>query len=335
MKSIEYIHTLAIQYFNGTISSEGEKELFHLLENNTEAKNSFRKWEDQWMANGMNNPISEMSWKRMQSKIETSQALQQTRTASKKTYFIRNWFRVASCIAVLLLCVTGYLWVRDRQIISSSNKNYFTCSAPNGGKSRIELPDGTVVSLNAGSSLRYSQNFGIVERTVTLDGEGYFEVSQKDGQNFQVYTNGYKIIVKGTKFNVSAYESEQFVTTTLLEGIVEVTKDKTKYYLHPGEELTLDKKSGKFMMQHTNAEQSILWSKNQLDYSDITLKELISKLSRQYNVYITINKTAEQYADRKIRISLKNHETIDEVISALQKILPVSITRKNQNIEIK
>ncbi|MFR7879195.1 MAG: FecR family protein, partial [Butyricimonas paravirosa] len=88
----------------------------------------------------------------------------------------------------------------------------------------MELADGTRVWLNAQSELRYPVQFIGNQRVVYLKGEGYFEVTSNEEKPFIVRTlSDVEVKVLGTRFNVSAYEDDADVTTTLAEGSVEVT----------------------------------------------------------------------------------------------------------------
>ena len=86
---------------------------------------------------------------------------------------------------------TGYLPVYT--------KNVLCLRSPVGDKSKIQLSDGTVVWLNSGSVLRYSNHFNTADRVVELEGEGYFEVTKRNGKRFTVKTQEYDVVVKGTK----------------------------------------------------------------------------------------------------------------------------------------
>src|SRR5690606_13981955 len=95
-----------------------------------------------------------------------------------------------------------------------------TINIPRGGEYRITLADGTRVWLNAASSLSFPSSFQGDERKVELVGEAYFEVAKNAKMPFRVVSRGQSIEVLGTHFNVSAYEDESTVKTTLLEGSV-------------------------------------------------------------------------------------------------------------------
>lgn len=240
-----------------------------------------------------------------------------------------KWAAVA---AIVLLTVGGTLGVR--QLSSSLQpETYFVCETPYGEKSKVVLSDGTVVWLNAGSTLKYSNKFNTDNRRVELNGEGYFEVTKKEGATFIVQTHGYDVVVKGTKFDVSAYDDDPFISTTLLEGSVELNYKGSPIRMSPGESMRLNVETGKFIRTQVNASQSKAWAENRIEFDHITLKELVAKLSRQYDVNIRLE--SEAVGDKTFRISLRNRETIGEVMTALQEIIPITVERKGKDIYIR
>lgn len=207
------------------------------------------------------------------------------------------------------------------------------CETPYGEKSKVVLSDETVVWLNAGSTLKYSNKFNTANRKVELNGEGYFEVTKKEGATFIVQTHGYDVVVKGTKFDVSAYADDPFISTTLLEGSVELNYKGTPVMMSPGESIRLNVETGKFVRIQVNTSQSKAWAENRIEFDHITLKELVTKLSRQYDVNIRLE--SESIGDKTFRISLRNRETIGEVMTALQEIIPITIERIDKDIYIR
>ena len=99
------------------------------------------------------------------------------------------------------------------------------------------------------------------------------------------------------------------------------------------ESVTLDVVSGKFSLTKVNPDVSKAWSENRIEYDNISLRELAAKLSRQYDVKIHL--LTEEVGDKRFRISLRNQETIGEVMSALKEIIPIQVERKNMDIYIK
>src|SRR5690606_6981244 len=114
--------------------------------------------------------------------------------------------------------------------------NYNTIATPIGGEYRVVLPDGSLVWLNANSSLAFPSEFTERTRNVRLTGEAYFEIVHDVGRPFIVNTRQQTIHVLGTKFNVQAYQDELAMKTTLLEGAVQVRTAHQQQVLKVGEE---------------------------------------------------------------------------------------------------
>lgn len=98
----------------------------------------------------------------------------------------------------------------------------YVVEVPDGAKSKITFPDGSIVWLNAGSKVKYDSNFAKASRKVELTGEGYFEVSKNKELPFVVSTGKLSVKVLGTKFNLKSYEEDSELKVTLKEGAVKV-----------------------------------------------------------------------------------------------------------------
>lgn len=328
MQEERNIRELANQYFEGQISRPDEGILFEYINRNKAHYLEFKGWEREWSYTGAAFTHVNKEWKRLQCKMRTQEAIAPMIALSKNHF----WKRVAAIAAIVFLTAGSTIGIW--QIISSSTmETYFTCETPLGEKSKVILSDGTVVWLNAGSTLKYSNKFNEKNRKVELNGEGYFEVTKKNGAEFIVQTNAYDVIVKGTKFNVSAYSDDAYASTTLLEGAVELDYQGKQIAVSPGEVLRLDLESGKFVRSQVNAAQSKAWAENRIEFDDITLEELVAKLSRQYDVNIRLE--SNKVGKKKFRISLRNRETIGEVMTALQQIIPITVERKGKDIYIR
>ena len=117
----------------------------------------------------------------------------------------------------------------------TANVAYNTLMTPRGGTYRVVLPDGTIVWLNAESSLYFPTSFTGAKREVEMTGEGYFEVAKNDAQPFVVKAGQMKIKVLGTHFNVQVYPGEKEEQTTLLEGAVALEAAGKSILVRPGE----------------------------------------------------------------------------------------------------
>ena len=121
----------------------------------------------------------------------------------------------AAAVILLLIASTISYWWGERQL-----QNQFAdilVEAPLGAKTKLILPDSTLVWLNAGSKIVYSQGFGVKDRHLRLNGEAYFEVRKNEKLPFDVMTKELNVKVLGTKFNFRNYDEDEEVTVNLLE----------------------------------------------------------------------------------------------------------------------
>lgn len=328
MKTETNIHELAIRYFEGCIAQVEEKLLFDYIGQAEENRLRFRQWEKEWKIANEGDPQTMQEWQRLQCRLRTQEAIM---PMLPRRHF-SMWRRVAAIAVIVLLTAGATLGIRSIASLSSA-EDFFVFEAPYGEKSKMTLADGTVVWLNAGSILKYSDKFNERNRKVMLQGEAYFEVTRKERAKFTVQTCGYDVVVKGTKFDVSAYPEDSVVTTALLEGSVEIYRGEQRIEMKPGEMVKLDMITGKFTRAKKDVKQWKAWSENRIEFEDITLKELVAKLSRQYDVNIRLE--SEQVGAKRFRISLRNRETIGEVMTALQEIIPITVERRGKDIYIR
>jgi len=165
--------------------------------------------------------------------------------------------------------------------------SYNTIETPKGGRYSIKLPDGTVVWLNAASSLKYPTQFASNERRVELTGEGYFEVAHDQTKPFKVSSSNQEIEVLGTHFNINAYTEENAIKTTLLEGRVKIkirqTKEKVQklIILKPGQQSSFDNMG--LTVKDVNTDDAIAWQKGYFKFNREDIQSIMRKLSRWYN----------------------------------------------------
>ncbi len=328
MDRLSYIRDLAFRYFNGKIPHKAEEDLFGFIHESPNHLALFRKWEREWLHSGQADISVEREWQKIQARLLAKEAIAPM-IPKRRFTFRRIGAWVASAVILVCLSITAS-WYYFHQANSCF---YFVSEAPLGGKSKVLLADGSLVWLNSGSTLKYSTDFNEKERIVTLSGEGYFEVSKKNGMPFTVRTQGYDVVVKGTKFNVSAYEGDPFISTTLIEGRVTVNYKDESIDMNPGEEMKLIKNTGELQHTSVNAFQSNAWMDNQLVNDNITFQDLMIKLSRHFNVKIEIED--ERLKFQTFSISLRNDETLEQIFKALQKIIPFSVTWDNHVYHIK
>ena len=164
-----------------------------------------------------------------------------------------------------------------------SNK-FNTISTPAGGEYHLILSDGTGVWLNAGSSLKFPVNFAKNQRVVEITGEGYFEVKKDPGRPFLVNAGTTQVKVLGTHFNVSAYANDKYITTTLLEGAVQLHKGTVSTLLKPGQQGISTAENTSISVRQADLESVIAWTKGRFVFNDINIKDVMKIVERWYDV---------------------------------------------------
>ncbi|MBO9571340.1 MAG: FecR family protein [Chitinophagaceae bacterium] len=183
---------------------------------------------------------------------------------------------------------------------------YNTMSTPSGGQYQVILPDGTKVWLNAVSSITYPTVFTDENRTVTINGELYFEVAKNIHKPFIVKVANQQITVLGTEFNVNAYTDEPVLKTSLIEGSVRVGSQVLK----PGEACI----NGKVFI--TNIEQDVAWKKGVFSFSQADIKTVMRQIARWYDVQV---KFVGELPTGKLTGKIDRNLTLIEVLDLLSQ----------------
>jgi transmembrane sensor len=160
-------------------------------------------------------------------------------------------------------------------------------NVPRGSQiANLVLSDGSKVSLNAGSSLKYPVAFNNVERRVEITGEAYFEVAKDAKRKFIVMGGGVRTEVLGTEFNVNAYPDEMETKITLVKGRVKVSAHTEKVIIEPGEQAELTNQKQLTVNKKADVLEAIAWKKGVFVFSNADLHSILRQVSRWYNVEI-------------------------------------------------
>lgn len=248
----------------------------------------------------------------------------------------RRWLWAAGMAASLLIAFLIF-YPRSKENRVASN----TISTKAGSKTKIQLPDGTQVWLNADSKITYSQDFMGAYREVQLTGEAYFDVVKDKARPFIIHTGPMDVKVIGTSFNVRAYPNETATETALIQGAVEIilhSNPDKKILLKPSEKLTIQNPPspemaeqvknntpagepaltlGKIHYGKTDSTGSIetMWVRNKLAFENETFEHITAEMQRWYNVKFVIKK--EELKEVRLRGIFEN-KSLAEVMEALQ-----------------
>ncbi|WP_086478224.1 MULTISPECIES: FecR family protein [Arenibacter] len=213
---------------------------------------------------------------------------------------------------------------------------YNTLMVPFGKKSKIELSDGSKIWLNSGSRLVYPAVFKGGNREVYLEGEAIFEVVSDKKRPFLVVSEGQKIEVLGTVFNVSTYKNDKEVKTTLKSGSVDIEylsqnlkKPKNRLKITPGTQATYNKADKRIVSETVNVDHYFSWRNNELVFKNDALQFIIRKLTRHYNVDIEIN--APELAEETFSGNLDLKEDVEKVLRIIARTTDMEYTKISEN----
>ncbi len=195
-----------------------------------------------------------------------------------------------------------------------------TISTPKGGQYKITLPDGSQVWLNAASSLRYPTHFDVHERRVMLTGEAYFEVSSITSSGnkktpFIVQTSEQEVTVLGTQFNISSYQDEKMVKTTLLEGAVNVLslKRNESKKLKPGQQSIIEE--GRIAVRTVDTDEAVAWKNGEFVFYNQDIETVMKKIARWYDIEVVYETPMENLS---IWGSVSRFKNISEVLKMIE-----------------
>ena len=163
-----------------------------------------------------------------------------------------------------------------------------TIATPAGGTYELTLSDGTKVTLDAHSSLRYPVAFKGANRKVELTGQAYFEVAHNQAKPFKVTSRGQTVEVLGTHFNINAYKNEGSTTTTLLEGSVKVSNVGNNTMLKPGQRSVVSEGSvtSPISVSKADIETAMAWKNGIFRFKRADLQTVMRQFARWYDVEV-------------------------------------------------
>jgi len=253
--------------------------------------------------------------------------------------FLHKWWWLSGTVAAALVLIVLLVHTDPKDNPASPKIAANTVSTRPGSKSKIQLPDGTQVWLNADSKLEYSGDFSGRLREVKLSGEAYFDVVKDKSRPFIIHTSRVQIKVLGTAFNVRSYPSDKTTETALIRGSVEITlngQPDRKVILKPNEKAVIDNASAELNIPGNpraikeketmlvsavhldKKDQEVyetMWVKNKLAFDETPFDDMIAEIERWYNVTIIVKNKSLSAGTYTVTFENK---TLDEVLEGLQ-----------------
>jgi ferric-dicitrate binding protein FerR (iron transport regulator) len=248
----------------------------------------------------------------------------------------------AASILLILASVFSYRQLTSREHALAQNNEPFIIEkvSPPGQKSKIFLPDGSSVWLNADSKIQYSSDFNEKYRTVWLTGEAYFDVKSDQGKPFQVKSGNVAIKAYGTSFNVNTFLGNQEVEVVLDQGdlIIEnlfsslIPGMPLRARLNPGERAVYSLKKSEFTVDQVgNTFDYTCWKNGILSFHNDDFETAINKLERWYGVTFT---WSEQPGEEWTFSGEFNNEYLDSVLNKMVSSEGISFKIRNESVQL-
>lgn len=247
---------------------------------------------------------------------------------SRKTLI---WMTTAAASLALIIGLSIPFLTKNAGIAPPSK---VLVESPRGEKSKIYLPDGTLVWLNSGSQLAYYTDFNSGNRKVLLEGEAFFDVSKNKELPFDVYAGNLKIEVLGTSFNVNSYNEDKNTVISLLEGqvaVMDAQNEKLLSKIFPQQKIVVDRTTNNYELLSCDADMDGIWRYGQLKINNDPMSQVIAKMERWYGV--NINLEGKQLSER-YWLTIKT-ESLTEILELINKITPISYQIKGEEVTIR
>ncbi|MDD3742746.1 MAG: FecR family protein [Lentimicrobiaceae bacterium] len=282
---------------------------------------------------------------------EIEKRLLQRKNKVKRLVFGGISVAAVFCIAFFLGSILTHNKVKATFSESAVAVTYSEVSAPFGAKSEVKLADGTEVILNAGSTIKYKNNYNTNNRDIFLEGEAYFKVAKNQYLPLIVSAGNLRIKAVGTEFNVKAYSEEGIVETTLIEGKVDISQrcnidnntdevlqlkpNQKAIYASQTDQITLEKikeieplavipsrtvSNALMISPKTDIDQVTAWTKNKLIIRSENIESLCVKLRRKYDMkFVFGDEEIKKYRFTGVLLD----ETFEQVMAAIKLVSPI------------
>jgi hypothetical protein len=189
-----------------------------------------------------------------------------------------------------------------------------TMTTPKGRQFNLVLADGSRVWLNAASSITFPTAFTGKERRVAIQGEAYFEIAHNAEKPFIVESGKNSIKVLGTHFNVNAYDNENVVSVTLVEGSVNVTRGTSSKTIRPGQQAQINEREQINLVFNVDVDHVVAWKNGRISFQGANIGTVMRQMSRWYDVDIEYSEKLDDrfYAD------MSRSTMLSDVLKALE-----------------
>lgn len=275
----------------------------------------------------------EKDWQAFQSKLKSFGGSKETpkvlalklNRKSRNTFLPKTW-KIAATVTILLAAsfLLYFNLSKNREVVVMAQDTNIV----------QVLPDGSVVSLHAGSQIKYDAKFDSKIRKVELQGEAYFEVAHDKTKPFVVASGDARVEVLGTKFNVNTKKAAGTIEVVLTSGKVSVyykENPKENVLLNPGEKAILLAEQKQISKSANTDPNYMAWKTRMLEFDNETLAEVVKTLQNVYQTPVTLTDPA--LSGCRVTASF-NDQSLESVLQVLKETLDLQVIQKGKETEI-
>lgn len=289
--------------FRGWLEEDGNMDLFSEIE---------LLWNEIRAESSLHNPDVDYYWGIMEERIKT-----------KPTKKVSVWKKISTVAAACILLTLGISYL----FFHSANKDSLHTYSAINGKSKLLLPDSSIVWINSGSTISYMDGF-VDNRYLDLEGEASFEVKKDKKHPFIVSTSGIKVRVYGTHFAVNSFQDEDNIVVTLREGQVSVILNDDESFLKPGEMAVVNKKDLSVDIKKADTNLEFFWANESVYFKSKSLGYICKYLEKWYNVKIEVD---PRLAESQLYTFTIKDDSLDAILRIMSKINPIAYSFDDKN----
>ncbi len=357
-QNLDFDNNTIVRFLMNDASEQDIRQLHERIESDAEFKDHFMQIRDTWQRIELEKELDDVRIQRDLKKFLNKTGVENIKS-SGSTFTIHHWFLKAAAIFIIGFTFSWILF-NSYHADTDISTVYNTIETPKGSNSVIILPDGSKITLNAQSKLRYPEKFSNDSREVYLEGEAFFEITKDTKRQFNVKTPEILVKVFGTSFNIKNYPDENIVETTLVEGSISLYKTNEQgkatgkeIKMEPDQQVILYKpkvenepvisnnekadqpvknlKPKLMLAKKIDTKRYVSWKDGELIIKSEPLEKLAHTLERRYDVKIHFEE--EKLKEYRFTGTIKN-ETIEQVMSAIKLASSIDYRFDDRNIRI-
>lgn len=330
IKQQEHYDELIAGYLDRSLTPEQEKELSRWVATDDSHKKHYYEMTELWLST-----YDKHHTKKKKNEAVFRRFVEQAGLQKQKNLFLWKYTQIAASLLIGVFLGTTGLYMFNQSERQNDRVALRTIEVPLGSRSRLQLEDGTIVWLNAGSKFSCQSGFPQKNRQVILEGEGYFEVAHNEKLPFIVNAKEIDVKVLGTKFNIKAYSDEQEIAVTLSEGsvnMIDKAVPSNSVVMIPQQQAIYNKQTGKTEVRKVSTDAICQWTTGAHFFNELSFDEIAGQLEKAFDVtFIFHNQERRQL---HFFGEFRSTDTLDDILMIMSSSDKFTYRRNNNIIEI-